>query len=569
MNETPLFSRPVRVETLPRDGLEQRIEASAAERAALARLNGLQDIASLTADLRVTRAGKGAVRVRGEVLAKVTQTCVITLEPLEAMIQEEVDVRFAPPDDERARNHIEAAGDLADLSADDPPDRIDDGRIDLGALAAEFLALGLDPYPRKPGARLEGEGVDSSAAARKIDARSLLFPAPCRDRDGFTGRLFASGRQAIIVPPPPRGDRAPRPRRRLRMPGDIRIALDAMGGDHGAGVILPAAAIALVRRPDTSFQLYGDETIIRPLLAAHPALAAKARIFHSDVAIKMADKPSHALRMGRRTSSMWQAIEAVKRGDADFAISAGNTGALMAMAKVCLRTMPQVDRPAIAAMWPTLRGESIVLDVGATIGADAQHLVDLAIMGSAMARIIFDIDRPTVGLLNVGVEEIKGLEEVKAAGRTLRESQLPHLDYRGFVEGDDLGKGTVDVIVTEGFTGNIALKTAEGTAKQIGQYIRDAMASSWSARLGYMVAHGAFRALREKMDPGRVNGGVFLGIDGVVIKSHGGANAESFAGAIEVGYDMVRHELLAKIRDMVAQAHEAREHLAPPAEAAS
>jgi phosphate acyltransferase len=353
------------------------------------------------------------------------------------------------------------------------------------------------------------------------------------------------------------------------MAGDIRIALDAMGGDHGPSVVLPAAAIALVRRPDVRFQIYGDERIIRPLLAAHPALAGKARIFHSDVAVKMTDKPSHALRMGRRTSSMWQAIEAVKRGDADFAISAGNTGALMAMAKVCLRTMPLVDRPAIAAMWPTLRGESIVLDVGATIGADAQHLVDLAIMGSAMARIVFDIDRPTVGLLNVGVEEIKGLEEVKAAGRILRESRLPHLAYHGFVEGDDLGKGTVDVIVTEGFTGNIALKTAEGTAKQISQYIRDALASSWTARLGYLLAHGAFRALREKMDPGRVNGGVFLGLDGVVIKSHGGANAESFAGAIEVGYDMVRHELLGKIRDMVAQAHEAREHLTPPAEAAS
>ena len=353
------------------------------------------------------------------------------------------------------------------------------------------------------------------------------------------------------------------------MAADIRIAVDAMGGDHGPPVVVPAAAIALVRRPDVSFQLYGDEAVLTPLLGQHPALARKARIFHTDVAIKMSDKPSQALRTGRRTSSMWQAIEAVKKGEADFAISAGNTGALMAMAKVCLRTMPLVDRPAIAAMWPTLRGETIVLDVGATIGADAQHLVDLAIMGSAMARIVFDIDRPTVGLLNVGVEEIKGLEEVKAAGRMLRESQLPNLDYHGFVEGDDLGKGTVDVIVTEGFTGNIALKTAEGTAKQIGQYIRDAMASSWSSRLGYLLARGAFRALREKMDPGKVNGGLFLGLDGVVIKSHGGANAESFAGAIEVGYDMVRQELLVKIREMIAQAHEAREPMTPPAEAAS
>jgi glycerol-3-phosphate acyltransferase PlsX len=209
-------------------------------------------------------------------------------------------------------------------------------------------------------------------------------------------------------------------------------------------------------------------------------------------------------------------------------------------------------------MWPTLRGESIVLDVGATIGGDAQHLVDLAVMGAAMARIVFHIDSPTVGLLNVGTEEIKGVEEVKAAGRVLREANLPTLTYHGFVEGDDLGKGTVDVFVTEGFTGNIALKTAEGTAKQIAQYMRDAMSQSWMSRLGYFFARDAFDALREKMDPGRVNGAVFVGLDGVVIKSHGGADAASYAGAIEVAYDMVRQELLGKIRDMIGQANEAR-----------
>jgi glycerol-3-phosphate acyltransferase PlsX len=353
------------------------------------------------------------------------------------------------------------------------------------------------------------------------------------------------------------------------MANEVRIAVDAMGGDRGPSAVVAAAAIALVRRPDVSFSLYGDEKMIRPLLAAQPALARKTRLVHCDVAVKMTDKPSQALRAGRRSSSMWQAIDAVKKGEADVAVSAGNTGALMAMAKVCLRTMPQIDRPAIAAIWPTVRGDSIVLDVGATIGADAQHLIDLAIMGSAMARIVFDIDRPTVGLLNVGVEEIKGLEEVRAAGRVLREAGLPHLEYRGFVEGDDLGKGTVDVFVTEGFTGNIALKTAEGTAKQIGRYMRDAMSHSWLSRLGYFLARDAFAALREKMDPGRVNGGVFLGLDGVVIKSHGGADAESFAGAVEVGYDMVRQELLAKIREMIAQAIEARAHAAPPVHADS
>jgi len=346
---------------------------------------------------------------------------------------------------------------------------------------------------------------------------------------------------------------------------DIRIALDAMGGDYGPSVVVDAAAIALERRPDVQFVLFGDQAMVAPLLASRPALARRARLVHCDIAVKMTDKPSQALRAGRRASSMWLAIEAIKKGDADCAVSAGNTGALMAMAKVCLRTMAQIERPAIAAMWPTTRGESIVLDVGATIGADAEHLIDLAVMGAAMARIVFDIESPTVGLLNVGVEEIKGIEEVKTAGRVLREAVLPHLRYHGFVEGDDLGKGTVDVIVTEGFTGNIALKTAEGTAKQIGQYIRDAMGHTWMSRLGYFLARDAFKALREKMDPGRVNGGVFLGLDGVVIKSHGGADAQSFAGAIEVGYDMVRQELLAKIRDMIAQANEARAPAVTPA----
>jgi glycerol-3-phosphate acyltransferase PlsX len=344
---------------------------------------------------------------------------------------------------------------------------------------------------------------------------------------------------------------------------DVRIALDAMGGDFGPKIVARAASIALTRRPDVSYLFYGDEKLLRPLITADANLQRKSKIVHTDVAVKMTDKPSQALRAGRRSSSMWLALDAVKRGEADVAVSAGNTGALMAMAKICLRTMPQIDRPAIAAMWPTLRGESIVLDVGATIGADAQHLIDLAIMGSAMARIVFDIERPTVGLLNVGVEEIKGLEEVKAAGRALREANFPNLDYRGFVEGDDLGKGTVDVIVTEGFTGNIALKTAEGTARQIAQYIRDAMRHSFFAQIGYVFARGAFEALRDKLDPSKVNGGVFLGLDGVVIKSHGGANAEGYAGAIEVGYDMVRHELLGKTRDMIAQANETRAQVTP------
>ena len=352
------------------------------------------------------------------------------------------------------------------------------------------------------------------------------------------------------------------------MTNGVRIALDAMGGDFGPSVVVPGAAIARDRRPDTKYLFFGDEKQIRPLIEQHPRLAAASEIRHTDVVVKSDDKPSQAVRAGRRGSSMWLAIEAVKKGEADAAVSAGNTGALMAMSKICLHMLPGIERPALAAIWPTLRGESIVLDVGATIGADAEHLFDLAIMGSAMARIFFDIDRPTVGLLNVGTEEIKGLEEVKAASRRLREANIPTIDYRGFVEGDDLGKGTVDVVVTEGFTGNIALKTAEGTAKQIAQYMRDAFRSSLMSKLGALMARGAFQALKEKIDPRRVNGGLFLGLDGVIIKSHGSMDSVGFAGAIEVGYDMSRHKLLDKIREtiMLSNEAEAAAAAAPPLE---
>lgn len=324
-----------------------------------------------------------------------------------------------------------------------------------------------------------------------------------------------------------------------------------MGGDHGASIVVAGAALALERRPDTHFVMTGDEKIVAPLLDAHPKVKAVTELRHTDVAVRMDDKPSQALRKGRYRSSMWLALDAVKSGKADVAVSAGNTGALMAMAKFCLKSMGEIDRPAIAGIWPTMRGESIVLDIGATMGADARHLVDLAIMGSAMARIVFDVDQPTVGLLNVGVEEIKGIEPVKEAGRVLREGEFPHLSYYGFVEGDDIGKGTVDVVVTEGFTGNIALKTAEGTAKQIMSYLRAALSRTLMARIGYLFARGAFAALRDKIDPGRANGGVFLGLEGVVIKSHGGADAAAFASAIDLAYDMARYELVAKIREAV------------------
>src|ERR1700689_544224 len=266
------------------------------------------------------------------------------------------------------------------------------------------------------------------------------------------------------------------------MSDKVRIALDAMGGDQGPAVVVAGADLALTRHPETEFLFFGNTALIAPLVDARPALKAASKLIHTDVAVRMEDKPSQALRYGRWKSSMWLAIDAVKKGDADVVISGGNTGALMAMSKFNLKTLPGIERPAIAALWPTLRGESVVLDVGASIGADGDHLIDLAVMGAATARILFGLDRPTVGLLNIGVEEAKGLEQVREAGRILREEKLPDLDYTGYIEGDDIGRGKVDVVVTEGFAGNIALKTADGTARQIGEYLRAAISRSLSAR---------------------------------------------------------------------------------------
>jgi len=324
-----------------------------------------------------------------------------------------------------------------------------------------------------------------------------------------------------------------------------------MGGDVGASVVIPGAAISLSRHPDTEFLLFGDRAQIEAQLAMHPAMSAASRVVHTDVAVSMKEKPSQALRRGRKSSSMWLAIDAVKKGEADVVVSAGNTGALMAMARFNLRTLPGIDRPAIAAVWPTLRGDSVVLDLGATIGGDAHHLVALAVMGIAMASVLFDRKRPTVGLLNIGVEEIKGHEEIREAAELLRAMSLPQLDYVGFVEGDGIGKGAADVIVTEGFSGNIALKAAEGTARQMSDLLRAAMSRNWRSKLGYLFAKNAFRELRDKLDPNKSNGGVLLGLNGVVVKSHGGISAEGFAYAVDVGYEMVHCDLLTKINQML------------------
>ena len=337
-----------------------------------------------------------------------------------------------------------------------------------------------------------------------------------------------------------------------RMNENLTIALDAMGGDAGPEVVIPGAALSAVRHPGYRYLLFGDRARIAPILERHPALKEKSEIRHSEVSVSMDAKPSQALRQGRGKSSMWQAIEAVKNGEAHTTISAGNTGALMAMSRFILKTLPGIQRPAIAAIWPNTRGESVVLDVGATIGADANQLVEFAVMGEAMARCMFGLERPTVGLLNVGVEEIKGQEQVKEAGRLLRELDLP-IEYAGFVEGDDISKGTVDVVVTEGFTGNIALKTAEGTAKQVAAYLKQSLSRTLLSRIGALLAAGAFRALRDRLDPRKHNGGVFLGLNGVVVKSHGGTDALGFATAIDVAIEMVRNDLVTKIETDVVR----------------
>jgi glycerol-3-phosphate acyltransferase PlsX len=338
------------------------------------------------------------------------------------------------------------------------------------------------------------------------------------------------------------------------MGAPVTIALDAMGGDHGPSVVIPAAAIVSIRHPEARFLVVGDAARVEPELRANPALAAKTEFIHTDVAVAMDAKPSQALRKGRWKSSMWLALEAVRDGRADAIVSAGNTGALMAMAKFCLKTIAGIDRPAIAAIWPTVESECIVLDVGANVGADARQLVEFAMMGAAMARALFGVEKPSVGLLNIGVEEVKGVDEIRKAAALLKDAPLP-LRYHGFVEGDDVGRGAVDVVVTDGFTGNIALKTAEGTAKQIGEYLRAAMGRSLLARFGAVLAQGAFRALKEKMDPRQLNGGIFLGLNGIVVKSHGGTDATGFASAVDLAYDMASNGVVKTLASDIAGFH--------------
>ena len=329
----------------------------------------------------------------------------------------------------------------------------------------------------------------------------------------------------------------------------IKISVDAMGGDNGPRIVMHGAQLALLERNNVEFIFHGRETELEPLLEEFSQLKPVSTIRHSDKVIAMDEKPSQALRKGRNDSSMWAAIQAVKDGEADVAVSGGNTGALMAMSTFCLRPVSGISRPAIAATWPTLRNDIIVLDLGATVGGDARQLVEFAILGSALARTLFDQEEPTVGLLNVGTEEVKGLEPVREAARILAGAKDAGFRYHGFVEGDDFGKGTVDVVVTEGFTGNIALKTAEGTARQVGTYLRNALNANLLSKLGALLASKALNTLRKKMDPRTVNGGVFLGLNGIVIKSHGGTDEIGFKSALDMAYKMARSRLLDKVEE--------------------
>lgn len=327
----------------------------------------------------------------------------------------------------------------------------------------------------------------------------------------------------------------------------VVIALDAMGGDRAPDMVVAGAALARERMPHVHFLMCGDEDSLRPLLAMQPALAAVTTIRHTKELIGSNDKPSTAIKSGRN-SSMRLAIDAVFEGEASCVVSAGNTGALMAIAKYVLKTLPGIDRPAIATFFPTLRGECCMLDLGANVQCDANNLVQFAVMGEVFARTVLGFEQPTIGLLNIGVEDLKGNEEVREAAAILRDSDLP-IAFKGFVEGDDIGAGTVDVVVTDGFTGNVALKTAEGTINFYTKMLKQAFASSWIARLGYFLARGAINTLRNKMDPRRYNGAMLLGLNGIVVKSHGGTDAIGFANAIGVAADMVVHGFQSKIRD--------------------
>lgn len=321
-----------------------------------------------------------------------------------------------------------------------------------------------------------------------------------------------------------------------------------MGGDHGPPVVVGGVRDYIRRHggEGVRFLLHGDEAAIRAEMARLHLSEAVCEVRHTDKVVAMDEKPAQAMRRGKG-SSLWNAVEAVKTGEAAAAVSAGNTGALMAISKLILRmAAADLERPAIVASWPTMRGVTAVLDVGANIESDAAQLIEFAIMGEAFQSAVHGVKRPTIGLLNVGSEDMKGHEEVRQAHRILREGGL-NLNYHGFVEGDDIARGTVDVVVTDGFTGNVALKTAEGTARFISALMKEALTSGLPAKFGALLALPALRRMRSRIDPNAINGGPLLGLNGLVIKSHGGATAGGFGNAIRIAVDLARSDYMTKV----------------------
>ena len=330
------------------------------------------------------------------------------------------------------------------------------------------------------------------------------------------------------------------------MSSQPRIAIDAMGGDEGVRVMMAGVALARRRHDGLRFALFGDETRIKAALDRPPNLRAASEVVHSATVVDGADKPSVAIR--KKSSSMAMAIAAVKAGEAGAAVSAGNTGALMAMAKLALRTMPGVDRPALAAMLPTLGdNDAIMLDLGANTECNARNLVQFAVMGAAYARIAFDIERPRVRLLNIGTEELKGTDEIRDAAAVLRAAGNLPIRFEGFTEGDKISRGDTDVIVCDGFSGNVALKTAEGTARFVTDVLRKAFTSSIRSKIGFLISKPAMHLLKHHLDPNNHNGAVFLGLNGVVVKSHGSADEKGVANAVHVAARLLEEDIPRRI----------------------
>jgi glycerol-3-phosphate acyltransferase PlsX len=324
------------------------------------------------------------------------------------------------------------------------------------------------------------------------------------------------------------------------------LAVDAMGGDQAPEMVVQGLELAAERNPETRYLLVGREEALAPLLKRYKRAAACCTIREAPDVVAMDSKPTAALRL--RGSSMRVAIDAVASGEASGIVSAGNTGALMALAKIILKALPGIDRPALAAIMPSARGDAVLLDVGANVASDARNLVQFAIMGDVFARAVLGLTAPSIGLLNVGAEELKGDERLRQAFDILRDSHLSD-QFHGFVEGDDILSGTTDVVVTDGFTGNVALKTAEGAVKFVMQLLRQVFSASFTARIGYLLARAGLDRLREWIDPRRYNGAMMLGLNGIVVKSHGGTDARGFAHALDLARDMVANRCNDHIRE--------------------